>query len=112
MNEKSSKFKNAERSSERAADQVHFNLKYYKKTWFLLKQNIKKQGIILSEHHTDVLLSSTLNLLDGVTSLWILHAVDLKAVYDVSRVDFPVDRDAGAGGRAWFLGLQRGPLGH
>lgn len=46
------------------------------------------------------------------TSLWMLHAVDLEAVYDVSGVDFPVNGDTGAGGWVWLLGLQRGPLRH
>lgn len=56
--------------------------------------------------------SNVKTILKVFTSLWILHAVDLEAVYDVTRVDFPVNCDTGAGGWAWLLRLQRRPLRH
>ena len=56
--------------------------------------------------------SNVKTVLRVFTSLWILHAVDLEAVYDITRVDFPVNCDTGAGGWAWLLRLQRGPLRH
>lgn len=31
------------------------------------------------------------------TSLWVLHTVDLIAVYDIIGIDFPVNCDTGAG---------------
>lgn len=44
------------------------------------------------------------------TSVRVLHAVDLKAVYDITRADPPVNGDAGAGGWAHLLGLQHRAL--
>lgn len=41
-----------------------------------------------------------------VTSLGLLHAVDLEAVDDISIVDLPVNSDAGAGGCVLLLGLK------
>lgn len=46
------------------------------------------------------------------TSLWVLHTVDLEAVYDISRIDFPVNGDTGAGRWAWLLRLQCRLLRH
>lgn len=46
------------------------------------------------------------------TSLWVLHTVDLIAVYDIIGIDFPVNCDTGGGSWAWLLRLQWRSLRH